>query len=140
MESVYSSSGLYVKSLCIDELVRSYKGSRLNCLKQGMQLYRADSPEAIAVIFNIVYEQWTVQNWYVRLHIAANASGPLFIGNMNPTWTTEITTGNSTAQSVCEFVQHDCKFVQKKIYKEKSRDSNNVSFIIIIIKKMDLKS
>jgi hypothetical protein len=40
------------------------------------------------------------------LHISANASGPLFVSNVNPSGMCEITIGNRTAykRSVCEYI------------------------------------
>jgi hypothetical protein len=74
-----------------------------------MRIYRADSPEAIANVFDIAYKNWTLQKMYVRLHISANASGPLFVSNMNPSWKSEITLGNSSAyrRSVCEYIERN---------------------------------
>lgn len=39
MEDVYSSSGVYIKSLCIDMYSRDYDSSRVNCLQRGMQVH-----------------------------------------------------------------------------------------------------
>jgi hypothetical protein len=113
MDSVYNSAGLYLKSLCIDIYARNYDDSKLNCLARGMQLYRTDSAEAIKVVLNVADENWTFQYWYVSLHIAANATGSLFVSNVNPSGTSEITIGSRTAykQSVCEYVDTECELI-----------------------------
>jgi hypothetical protein len=113
MENVYSSAGVYLKSICIDIYSRTYDYSRLNCLTKGMQLYRADSPEAIKVVLDVAYRNWTLKYWYVMLHIYENAIGPLFVSNVNPSGMCEITTGNKTAskQSVCEYIHNGCETI-----------------------------
>jgi hypothetical protein len=110
-ENVYSSVGAYIKSLTIDNFARTYYESRFNCLKKGMQLFRADSAEADTIVLEVADMKWTVQSLYAMLHISANASGPLFVSNNNPSGVCEISLGNSSAYklSVCEFVDADCK-------------------------------
>jgi hypothetical protein len=112
MESVYSSAGVYIKSLCIDIYARTYEDSRVNCVTRGMRLYRIDSVEAIAVVLNAADINWTFNYWYVSLHIYENATGPLYVSNENPSGKCEITAGNRTAyrQSVCEYIEKSCKF------------------------------
>lgn len=108
IQHVLDSAGVYLKSLCVDNYGRTYSESRLNCLKQGMRIYRADSKEATAAVLDVAYKNWTLQKISVRLHISANASGPLFVSNINPSWKSELIRGNSSAfrRSVCEYI--DC--------------------------------
>jgi hypothetical protein len=103
---IYKSGDRYLKSLCIENFARTYFDARLSCLERGMQLYRADSPEAISVVLDAVDINWTSNGWSAMLHISANASGPLFVSNVNPSGMSEITIGNRTAykRSVCEYV------------------------------------
>jgi hypothetical protein len=111
MEHVYNKTA-YVKSLCIDGYARTYEDSRVNCVTRGMRLYRIDSPEAIAVVLNVADINWTVNYWYVSLHIYENRTGPLYVSNDNPSGVCGITAGNGTAnrQSVCEYIGKSCKF------------------------------
>lgn len=76
-----------------------------------MQLFRADSAEADAIVLEVADIKWTIQNMYATLHISANASGPLFVSNKNPSGVSEITVGNSSAYklSVCEYIDSDCE-------------------------------
>jgi hypothetical protein len=108
MQDVYNSAGLYLKSICIDIYERNYDESRLNCLKRGMQIYKTDSLEAKAVVLDVADINWSFKCWSVSLHISANATGPLFVSNLNPSASgfSQITNGNRTActQSVCEFI------------------------------------
>jgi hypothetical protein len=111
LENVYNSVGAYVKSLTIDNYARTYYESRFNCLKKGMQIFRADSAEADAIVLEVADIKWTLQSLYAMLHISANASGPLFVSNNNPSGVSEIALGNSSAykMSVCEFIDADCR-------------------------------
>jgi Papain family cysteine protease len=111
MKNVYSSAGVYLKSLCIDGYARTYEDSRVNCLTRGMRLYKAISPEAISVVLDVADINWTSNSWYVSLHIYENATGPLFVSNVNPSGMSEITIGNRTAykRSVCEYIEKSCK-------------------------------
>jgi Papain family cysteine protease len=111
MENIFNLSGVYLKSVCIDQYTRNYEDSRVNCLTRGMQLYKADSPESVTAVLDITNLHWTLRNWYVMLHIAANATGPLFVSNKNLSGKCEITTGNRTApkMSICEYIDVNCE-------------------------------
>jgi hypothetical protein len=109
MENVFSSKNVYIKSFCIENFARNYETSRINCFRRGMQLFRADSPEAIAVVLDAANKRWTSKYWYVILHIYENATGPLFVSNVNPSGMCEITTGNKTAVKRCA-----CEYIDEK--------------------------
>jgi hypothetical protein len=111
IENIYNSSDIYLKSVCIDFYTRNYEGSRVNCLTRGMQLYKADSPEASTAVRDIANLHWTLLRWSVIFHIHENATGPLFVSNVNPLGWCEITTGNKTAHklSICEYKDVNCE-------------------------------
>jgi hypothetical protein len=85
MEDVYSSTGAYIKSLCIDIYGRTYEESRMACLQKGMRLYQLDSPEATAGVFNATDTKWTNNNIITELYVYGNTNSVCnIITNMNP--------------------------------------------------------
>lgn len=73
VEHVYSSSGVYIKSLCIDIYSRTYEDSRASCLQKGMQLYQLDSPEASFTVLDVGLKQWTNNFYYNELYVNGNS-------------------------------------------------------------------
>jgi hypothetical protein len=117
MDNVYNSAGIYDKSLCIDGYARTYENARLKCLSRGMRLYRADSTEAKTAVLDTADMNWTKNSFSIRLHIAANSTGPLIVSNVNTSGLSEITTNSDFTDlklSVCEYIDFTCKisFVQ----------------------------
>jgi hypothetical protein len=85
MQDVYSSTGTYIKSLCIDNYGRNYEESRMNCLGRGMQLYLFDSAEANATVLDAAKKKWTDAYFYNELYVNG-ISGTVCtnINNKNP--------------------------------------------------------
>jgi hypothetical protein len=106
MEHVYSTAGVYLKSFCVDLYWRSYEESRINCLKRGMQLYKLDSEEAISTVLDAANKNWYEKGLLHDLHVAADATGYLFISDKEPWGPFKVAPGNSSAgkQSVCEYI------------------------------------
>jgi Papain family cysteine protease len=106
IDDVYSLSGVYLKSLCIDKYSRNYESSDMNCVLRGMQFYKLDTVEAKTKILDIAtktwYEKWLVQ----ELHIAADATGNLLVSDKQPWGPYKIIKGNSSQNllSVCEYI------------------------------------
>lgn len=85
MKDVFSSTGVYIKSLCIDQYGWSYENGRMNCLKRGMRLYQLDSPEATAGVFNASETNWTKRNFQNILYVYGNSGSECTnINNMDP--------------------------------------------------------
>lgn len=83
--NVYSSSGVYIKSYCIDMYSRNFEDSRMNCLGRGMRIYQHDSTEATATILDAATKQWTNNFYYNELY-SGGSSGVTCtnINNKNP--------------------------------------------------------
>jgi hypothetical protein len=76
---VYSSNGVYIKSICVDDFWRTYEDSRVNCLSRGMQLFKLDSAAATETVLRLATEKWT-NGWILN---------ELFVDGINePTCTT----------------------------------------------------
>jgi Papain family cysteine protease len=85
MQDVFSSTGVYIKSLCIDSFGRNYENSRQDCLKKGMRLYQLDSPDATTGVFNATDTKWTSNNMITELYVYGNTNSVCnIITNMNP--------------------------------------------------------
>jgi Papain family cysteine protease len=108
-DHVYSSTGAYLKSLCIDYYSRNYDTSQLNCLLRDMQLYKLDSADAVADILDLVDTNWYSIWRIMDLHIAKNATGYWIVTDNNPWGPSRIAPGNSSAskQSVCEYISYE---------------------------------
>lgn len=84
-KDVYSNSGAYIKSLCIDMYARDYERARVDCLRKGLQLYRLDSPEAVAGVMDAGVQAVAYNGYFSDLYINGNnASGCMNINNKNP--------------------------------------------------------
>lgn len=85
VEDVYSSSGVYIKSLCIDIYSRTYEESKVFCSQKGMQLYQLDSSEANKAVFDVGTKQWTDNFFYNELYVSGNSGTECSnINNKNP--------------------------------------------------------
>jgi Papain family cysteine protease len=86
MQDVFSSTGVYIKSLCVDIYWQDYEASRLNCLARGMRLYQLDSTDATAGVLNAATAKWTTASrQYNDLYVYGNtASVCTNINNKNP--------------------------------------------------------
>jgi hypothetical protein len=106
VDDVYSSAGVYLKSLCIDKYTRNYEESDMNCVMRGMQFYKLDSEEARSKIIDVANKTWYSRLIGQELHVAADATGFLALSDRQPWGPYKIVKGNSSKglQSVCEFI------------------------------------
>jgi hypothetical protein len=106
MDDVYSSAGVYLKSICIDQYGRNYDKSNMNCVLRGMQLYKLDSEDARSKLIDLGNKTWYSRLIGQELHIAADATGFLALSDRQPWGPYKIVKGNSTINllSVCEYI------------------------------------
>lgn len=115
-DNLFSSTGVYIKSFCIDIYSRNYEDSKLNCLDRNMRLFRLDSAEANAGLFDAGNKRWTDTYTANVLHLSMDINGYQFMSNQDPYVPYRATPGNSTVgkMSVCEFINVDSEFIYSK--------------------------
>jgi Papain family cysteine protease len=85
-EDVFSSTGVYIKSLCITDFSTNYyEDSRKSCLSRGMRLYQLDSTEAAASLLNALELKWPSKSDLLNIYVyGKNESVCANVNNKNP--------------------------------------------------------
>jgi hypothetical protein len=124
MQNVYSLTGDYIKSFCIDFYWRKYEASRINCLQRGMQLYKLDSSEATAAVLDAANKEWYAELLVNDLHVHESTVDQVVINGIsdnNPFQPYRVTMNSDDEnQSVCEYINIDRKSRQAHLKHEKS--------------------
>lgn len=66
---VTTTSGTYIKTLCIDVFAYNYAAGKKNCFERGMRLYRLDSIEANAALIDAAKTKWSNNNFWMSIYV-----------------------------------------------------------------------
>jgi hypothetical protein len=70
---VFSSTGVYIKSICIDQYGRNYANSGIDCTLKGMRLYQLDSEEAKTKLYEVAKIKWTENRFRVEMYVSGKS-------------------------------------------------------------------